>query len=163
MGKPKLTISKMMNFKKIQTKIRFLMKPKNIYKVLVLLAVLSILYLIRNRFFEKEGFTSSAEDFEKEIAGKKALVLFHADWCGHCKKFIPEWNEISKIVKDKTDDVMLVKVECGDASNNKKHSEIMKKYSIKGYPTIVSFETSGNHSEYDGDRSKDGILQFLGL
>ena len=32
-------------------------------------------------FFQKERFTSSAEDFESKIQDKKALVLFHADWC----------------------------------------------------------------------------------
>ena len=153
----------MMSLNKLQKKIVFLMKPKNMYKVLILLAVLGVLYFIRQRFLAKEGFASSAEDFEEAIAGKKALVLFHADWCGHCKKFMPEWDEISNEVKQETDDVMLLKVECGDSTNNEKHGEIMKKYSIKGYPTILSFDESGKHTEYNGDRSKDGIFKLLGL
>jgi len=154
---------KMLSLKKLQKKLMFLMKPKNMYKVLILLAVLGILYFIRQRYLAKEGFVASAEDFEQEISGQKVLVLFHADWCGHCKKFMPQWDKMSKEINDSESDVKLIKVECGDASNNKKHAEIMKKYSIKGYPTILFFDESGNHSEYEGDRSKDGITQFLGL
>ena len=154
---------KMLSLKKLQKKLMFLMKPKNMYKVLILLAVLGILYFIRQRYLSKEGFVASAEDFEQEISGQKVLVLFHANWCGHCKKFMPQWDEMSKEINDSQSGFKLIKVECGDASNNKKHAEIMKKYSIQGYPTILSFDESGNHSEYEGDRSKDGITQFLGL
>ena len=157
------TLLKMMSLKKLQKKLMFLMKPKNMCKVLILLAVLGILYVIHKRYLAKEGFVASADDFEQEISGQKTLVLFHADWCGHCKKFMPEWDEISKEINDLDADVKIIKVECGDSSNNEKHAEIMKKYSIKGYPTIVSFDESGNHSEYQGDRSKEGITQFLGL
>ena len=35
---------KMMSLKKIQKKIMFLMKPKNLYKVLILLAILLVLF-----------------------------------------------------------------------------------------------------------------------
>tara|TARA_B110001450_G_scaffold116892_1_gene110495 strand:+ start:141 stop:632 length:492 start_codon:yes stop_codon:yes gene_type:complete len=157
------TLLKMMSLKKLQKKLMFLMKPKNMCKVLILIAVLGILYVIHKRYLAKEGFVASADVFEQEISGQKVLVLFHADWCGHCKKFMPEWDEISKEINDSGADVKIIKVECGDSSNNEKHAEIMKKYSIKGYPTIVSFDESGNHSEYEGDRSKGGITQFLGL
>lgn len=154
---------KMLSLKKLQKKLMFLMKPKNMYKVLILIAVLGILYVIHKRYLAKEGFVASAEDFEQEVSGQKVLVLFHADWCGHCKKFMPQWDEMSKEINDSEGGVKLIKVECGDASNNEKHAEIMKKYSIKGYPTILSFDESGNYSEYEGDRSKEGIAQFFGL
>ena len=31
---------------------------------------------------------------------KDRLILFYAPWCGHCKKFIPIWNNISRNLKD---------------------------------------------------------------
>ena len=156
-------LAKALSIKKLQKKLMFLMKPKNLYKVLILFIVLGLLYIFHKRFLAKEGFDSTAEQFEDDISGKKALVLFHADWCGHCKKFMPEWDEVSKEVKNKSQDVVLVKVECGKPTENKKHAEIMEKYAVKGYPTILSFDQSGSYREYDGDRSKQGILDFLGL
>ena len=62
---------------------------------------------------------SSAEKFESDIEGKKALVLFHADWCGHCKNFMPEWDKISSEVESMDgQSVSLLKVECGNAKEN---------------------------------------------
>ena len=139
------------------------MKPKNLYKILILLAILGILYFVHQHFLVKEGFSVTAEKFEEEIDGKKALVLFYAEWCGHCKTFMPQWDEISKEINKSESGVTLLKIECGDASNNEKHAEIMKKYSIGGYPTIFFFDESGNYSEYEGDRSKEAITQFLDL
>lgn len=169
MAKSKLDIFtkkmiKTMSLKKIQKRITCLMKPKNLYKVLILFAVLLILYFIHQKYLVKEGMTCTAENFETDIDGKKALVLFHADWCGHCKRFMPEWDKISSEVASMDGvDVMLAKVECGNAKDNDAHKDIMEKYNIKGYPTILSFDKSGNHTEYDGERTKSGVFKFLGI
>ena len=116
--------------KKIQKKILFLIKPQNIYKVLFLLAILLLLYFIHQKFLVKEGMTCEAEDFEDKINGKKAMVLFHAPWCGHCKNFMPEWDKISSEAESKLDEssTIVLKVDCGDSQENPKHEEIMKKY-----------------------------------
>lgn len=166
MAKNNLNIftKKMKVLEKIPKKVMFLMKPKNLYKVLILLALLFVLYFIHKRFLVKEGMTCTAENFENDISGKKSLVLFHAEWCGHCKRFMPEWDKISSEIESmEGEDVILAKVECGDTKENEAHKNIMKKYNIQGYPTILSFDESGNHSEYEGERSKSGIFKFLGI
>ena len=77
---------------------------------------------------------------------------------------MPEWDEISSEVESGAGEgVTLLKVECGNAQKDKKQEEIMKKYNIKGYPTIISFDESGNHEEYDGERNKSSIFKFLGI
>jgi protein disulfide-isomerase-like protein len=150
--------------KKIIKQKKFL-KSNNLYKVLFLLAILCLLYYIHKNYITKEGMACEAEDFEDKINGKKALVLFHAPWCGHCKKFIPEWDKITSEAESKLDEssTILLKVDCGDSQNNSTHAKIMEKYNIKGYPTIMSFDETGNHVEYEGDRSKNGIFKFLGI
>ena len=158
------SIMKALSIKTLHKKIKFMLKPNNIYKVLLLVAILIALFLIRKHLLSKEGFESPADGFEDEIAGKNALVFFHAEWCGHCKKFMPEWDKISKEVNDNEDaDIKLIKVNSGDPSNNEKHAEIMKKYSINGYPTIKKFGKDGNDEEYEGDRTKESIMKFLDL
>tara|TARA_Y100000389_G_scaffold130371_1_gene127781 strand:- start:611 stop:1279 length:669 start_codon:yes stop_codon:yes gene_type:complete len=167
MTKSNVNVKKMMNMlslKKLQKKLMFLLKPKNLRKVLILVSVLALLYVIRQRFLAKEGFESTPDELEQTISGKKALVLFHAEWCGHCKKLMPEWDKASEEVKAmENENVMLVKVECGDPKKDETHADAMNKYNIKGYPTIISFDESGQHSEYNGKRSKSGMLSFLGL
>jgi protein disulfide-isomerase-like protein len=151
--------------KKLQKKFFFLIKPKNLYKVLFLLAILGLLYFIRQKFLVKEGMACEAEDFEDKINGKKAMVLFHAPWCGHCKNFMPEWDQISSEAESKLDEstTVVLKVDCGDSQNNSTHAEIMEKYGIKGYPTIMTFDETGNHVEYEGERNKAGIFGFFGI
>jgi len=167
MAKSNVNVKKMMkmlSLKKLQKKLMFLLKPKNLRKVLILVAVLALLYVIRQRFLAKEGFESTPDEFEQTISGKKALVLFHAEWCGHCKKLMPEWDKASEEVKAmENENVMLVKVECGNPKKDETHADVMNKYNIKGYPTIISFDESGQHSEYNGERTKSGMLSFLGL
>ena len=40
----------------------------------------------------------------KQCGGSKEkdeLLLFKAEWCGHCKKFKPVWNELKDLYKNK--------------------------------------------------------------
>ena len=76
------------------------------------------------------------------------------------------FNEYAnKEIESKSDDSLpiLLKVDCGDTQNDPDHAAIMDKYKFKGYPTIMSFDENGEAKEYDGDRSKSGILKSLGL
>ena len=151
------------SFKKVQQKMNFLMKPNNMNKVLILLAILLVLYLVHHFLLSKEGFESSAEELEQHVGEKqKSMVLFYADWCGHCKQFMPEWDKISNEINEVQENVKLIKVNCGDPQNNKTHKKIMDTYSIQGYPTIKVIE-NGNAKEYDGDRTSSGIKSYLGI
>ena len=42
------------------------------------------------------------------------IIWFYADWCGHCKNYLPEWDMMCKKVamKHPNLDVKLVKVDC---------------------------------------------------
>ena len=164
MKKSMKALTDLFSMKVLTKKIKFLTKPSNINKVLFLIAALLVLYFVYTKFLNNEGFEVQAETLEDELSsGKKTLVMFYADWCGHCKKLKPVWDETAKEVNESEDSpAKMVKVNCGDPNKNESHKEIMKKYEITGYPTIKLIE--GNKvSEYEGERSKKGMLSFLGL
>ena len=163
MKKSMKSILDLVSFKTLSKKVKFLTKPSNINKVLLLIALLLGLYFLYSRYLN-EGFEVKAESFEDEISSnKKSLVMFYADWCGHCKKLKPTWDELSKEVNEnESSGVKMVKVNCGDPNKNEKHKLIMKKYDIAGYPTIKLIE-GDKVSEYEGQRTKEGIMKFLGL
>ena len=145
---------------KLQKKFTFLTKPKNFNKVLVLVGFLILLFLVHHFLLSKEGFESSAEELEDNVAAQKSVVLFYADWCGHCKKFMPAWDKISTELNDSQTTTKFMKVECGKPAENPSHATIMEKYKIQGYPTILVFE-NGESTEYKGDRTMEGLQALL--
>ena len=132
-----------------------LFSPKNYMKTIFLLAVVLILYLFYVNYLQ-EGFESSSEELETQIGSGKKLVLFYADWCGHCKKIKPDWDEAAK--RANKDETVMIKVNCGGGSD--KDKEIMSKYNVEGYPTIIVFE-DGKPSEYTGNRTVDDFLSIF--
>lgn len=68
--------------------------------------------------------------FEKALAGDKPiLVLFYADWCHYCIRFMPTYQALSEDYKDT---LAFSKVNVEDA----KYQKIVNNYSITGFPTV---------------------------
>lgn len=128
---------------------------KNVPKILFSLVILLIVYYVYTTYF-KEGFESV--DLDEETKSGKQLVLFYADWCGHCKKIKPVWDEAADEINDKDKNKKMLKVNCGGGSEKEK--DIMEKYKIDGYPTIILFK-NGKPSPYEGARNKDAFIEAL--
>lgn len=93
-------------------------------------------------------FDGSGNLVDTSISG---LVLFQADWCGHCKKLKPVWEEVSK-----NHDVY--KVDCTDRSL---HSNLVQLIGVKGFPTIYVFQKGIRQGEYSGPRTADAINNYI--
>ena len=143
--------------KKIK-QLKGLFTPKNLPRFIILLIVLAVLYFVYNKFL-KEGMTDHAvtsDDIDDHVKSGTKLVLFYADWCGHCKKIKPVWDETSQEVN--ADEVKMIKVNCGEGTE--KDQEIMKKYNIDGYPTIIKF-VNGKPQLYRGERDPDSFKEAI--
>ena len=104
--------------------------------------VLNLISDIINKLFGREGFE-----------GKKQLVFFHMNQCGHCKKMMPEWE---KLERNYSGDVTLRKVEASSGDS------LLKKNKVSGFPTILLLDESGNKlKEYNGDRTAKSLEEFL--
>lgn len=85
---------------------------------------------------------------------KSVIVMFYANWCGHCKTLKPKYEAAAVKMKTKNISGMLAAL---DAS---KETEIASKYGVKGYPTLKYFE----NGEFKFDvklRDTDGIVNFM--
>ena len=70
------------------------------------------------------------EEYTKAMKSKKpVLVLFYADWCGYCVRFMPIYQELSEKYKD-TFDFSKVNVE------DKKYEKTVRNIGITGFPTV---------------------------
>jgi protein disulfide-isomerase-like protein len=85
----------------------------------------------------------------------KALVMFYAPWCGHCKHAKPAFASVASQLASKYKDIILGAV---DATIEK---DLGTKYSITGFPAFKYFENGQFVSDYSGGRSEQDLLQFL--
>lgn len=82
----------------------------------------------------------------------KKVTLYYADWCGHCQKFKPEWQQ----VKEQLDKRGISHAEF-EADRNSKE---VQKAGIRGFPTIM-IEKDGVKFEHKGPRSADAIINSV--
>ena len=69
-------------------------------------------------------------EYNKAMKSKKpVLVLFYADWCGYCVKFMPIYQELSEKYADVMD---FSKVNVED----KKYEKVVNEIGITGFPTV---------------------------
>jgi protein disulfide-isomerase-like protein len=127
--------------------------------IMLVLFIGSLLYnCIINKECIKEGFEAKADSFDKDLGSGKKLVLFYADWCGHCKKIHPAWDEAASKVND--GGVKMAKVDCGNKDDSA-HNAIAKKYNINGYPTIHTLNNGQIEGEYEGGRSAKDFMDHI--
>jgi hypothetical protein len=133
-----------------------LFKKSHLPTLFISVLVLIVLFYLYNRYL-KEGFECSPEEVDSHIMQEDVtLVMFYADWCGHCKTLKPVWNEAAK--KANTDKKRMVMIDVGGKSAEQQ--ALIDKYEIDGFPTILIFQ-NGQHEPYSGKRDVDSFLNKL--
>ncbi len=93
-----------------------------------------------------EGMKSINKDKATEFK------LCHMTECGYCKKMMPDWDKLGS----KVGNIKITKTERNE------DPEMMDKYNVKGYPTIVLLDKNGTLLEtYDGDRDYTSFMEYL--
>lgn len=83
------------------------------------------------------------------------LAEFFAPWCGHCKTLAPHYVEAAKILHEEYQ-IPIAQIDCTE------NQELCMEQGIKGYPSLKVFKKNGSVvSEYQGQRNKDAIVQFM--
>jgi thiol-disulfide isomerase/thioredoxin len=106
------------------------------------------------KLFEYKGVSSNSKFIEKINSGKPMLILYYADWCGHCNEFKGSWNQIANILS-KNRKINVVQVEHSNLKG------LPSKYNaVNGFPTIRIIKGS-KIIEYNGTRSTKSLIEFL--
>ena len=102
---------------------------------------------------EKDVIILTDSTFDKAVEKYEyLLVLFYAPWCGHCKKFHPEYEKAATVLRK--ENLYLAKV---DATVEKKLAE---KFEIQGFPTVKLF-IKGQAIEYNGGRRESEVINWM--
>lgn len=115
---------------------------------------------------ELQGIKLTTNDFisnsngvhiNTNITKKNPGMLFvFANWCGHCHRFMPIFNELQKQLGSNFPLVALEDTEL------KKNSKLSEDLNVQGFPTIKFFDQRGKIvSDYNKNRDKKTILEHI--
>jgi thiol-disulfide isomerase/thioredoxin len=71
-------------------------------------------------------------ELDSATSGANSLILFYADWCYYCKRFIPIFENSVKNLNDR-------KVLFGVVKLNEDENPLWDKYGINAVPTLIAF------------------------
>lgn len=80
---------------------------------------------------------------------KLELILFKADWCGHCKRFSPIWEKMQEKYKKEFNFITIDSTE----------KEQLKNWKVNSFPTIF-VKNKNTAVEFEGIREEDEIIKF---
>jgi thiol-disulfide isomerase/thioredoxin len=87
-------------------------------------------------------------DFDNATLKNKecSIILFYADWCGHCVNFKPVYVQFYEKVPS-----------LNIAAVNSEHENVIKAFNITGFPTLLKFKNGQKTGEIT-DRSLNGLI-----
>lgn len=87
-----------------------------------------------------------------EKAPSPCLVLFYADWCGHCQTFKPRFPRIAT-------DIPHYRVDASQAN------ALCREYQVRGFPTILWVDSvqPGGVRRFRGPRTTQRLERFVAL
>ena len=129
------------------------------YLIIMLIIIILLLLHVNGRMIRRkkqkkqqpiEKTTNNQQPISKE---EKTIVLYYANWCGHSRAFIPEWEKFEKYCQQNINDINVIKMLCeGDNAKNCK--------GIRGYPTVILIN-NGKAVTYKGDRTMESLIEFV--
>lgn len=81
------------------------------------------------------------------------MVLYYAEWCGHCQSMKPEWDKVVQKLK-----------ESGNVNVADVKSDVIAKLShkpeIEGFPTIKMYNNGKSVAKFQDERSAEKLEKF---
>jgi hypothetical protein len=137
------------------------MNLKNVLTIFLVILLIIVIYYIYTKYFSKD-FGTTIENMENQSGDKAAeLMLFHVDWCPHCKTAKPEWDQVKAEYQNKSINgykVMFNEINCTDETSDK--IKMIETYKIEGYPTIKLVKDN-QVIDFDAKPTKETLTKFL--
>ena len=139
---------------------------KDNYYCLIFMALIAVVFAIyyftyksnREPFSSNSNSVSSGSPNLKASKGETVVALFYADWCPHCVAFKPDFMKARKNMNGSKSKGKTLRLELVDCVANK---TIASENSVSGFPTVKIFTDDNKSSEYSGERSYEGLTNYL--
>lgn len=87
----------------------------------------------------------------------KTLIFFKANWCGHCNRFKPVWDEFVTECKSKNEPTKLVELDI----DQEESKPLMEKHNVRGFPHVVLTSDNQDDVVFTKNRTKEDLIAFL--
>lgn len=84
------------------------------------------------------------------------LVMFHVLWCGFCKRMKPDYNKAATELKT-LGGYLLAAMNVERQEN----APVRKLLNVTGFPTLIYFENGKMRFTYEGENTKDALVNFM--
>lgn len=143
----------------------------NRYIVIGLVAVLllGVGYVVYTQYFRSSTvYNANRENMQNESDASSAsktatMMLFYADWCPHCVKAKPEWNDLKdEFTGKKINGYKMNFVEYNCSSTDGENADIAAKYNVNGFPTFKMVKDNQVFTyDLNGPPTKASLENFL--
>tara|TARA_A100001015_G_C14808662_1_gene639948 strand:- start:433 stop:855 length:423 start_codon:yes stop_codon:yes gene_type:complete len=132
-----------------------------IYTILLVSLLVSGLSFLAYRVYlqsqkKTSDYLENNEFVDKKLLSGNNLLFFYTDWCKHCRKSKPIWENLKKNNDLKVFNLNLVDIDGEDEKNY----ELLKNYKIKEYPTII-LEYNNKKFIFDANLTTETLMKFL--
>jgi len=116
--------------------------------LIVLVIILGTMCGTRNSISGYKTVESSPSETKLDNVSNQSVLIFHAPWCGHCRRAMPDFLEAAR----RTDGTIVL-----INTDDPKSKDLVKKYGITSFPTII--RASGE--KYNGTRDANSLVDFV--
>jgi len=96
---------------------------------------------------------ANIKTFNSDFKKGNWIILYYADWCGHCQNLKPTWNEY---VKRNVGNKSLNIAEIPDTSFGQLDNQPM----TTGFPSIKMFNNQKEVADFSGERNLENLEKF---
>lgn len=156
---------------KIITTVQTFLRPYYIHIITIVLLI--IFSYVGYYSYKKYVKPAMKKDLHKDVANANKrkrtadVRFFFTDWCPHCQKSKPEWEEFKQQFSDKNKLINGYRVNCididcsGDIDQDSEIMNLMNKFKIESYPTINLTLDGDETIEFDSKISKETLDTFV--
>jgi thioredoxin-like negative regulator of GroEL len=134
------------------------------YWVILAVVLVVFIYITYYYFKQRQSITSEAyaDVANANRRSKEAIVyFFHVDWCPHCKKALPDWNQFKSSMNGK--EVNGYILTCSDINCTDETADtaaLINKFNIESYPTVKLVRDSQT-IEFDSKITASTLDSFI--
>lgn len=141
------------------------MKTPNYFKVILVVFIVSLLlyalFLVFNNQQKVEKFLEASTGAGPSVPepNSSKVVLYYANWCGHCQEY-KKSGVFEKVAQECKQDPALGNKVIFEQKDGDNHESDMNKYNIRGFPSIIAIDSNGNKiDDFNGDRYDEAQLK----